>query len=100
MIDTIIKTIIFFVGWIIFTVLLAFPITSYLSCGIMRPFKEVWIDEQKHNLRVLRRIFINDLTKCPACGSISVEHVPGQWYHCLKCSYLKYDKEVNDDSGT
>jgi len=96
MINTIIKILfIFGTGTALFYI--AFPICSYLSCGKMRPFKEVWIDEHKHNLRVLRRFFINDLTKCPVCGSISVEHVPGQWYHCLKCTYLKYDKEIKND---
>lgn len=98
MIDDIIKICIIVLVTIVVGVFIAFPIGSYLSCGIMRPFKEVWIDEQKHNIRVLRRLFINDLTKCPACGSISVEHIPGQWYHCLKCTYLKYDKELPDAS--
>jgi len=91
--EDIIKALFLFGIGTAFSFLIAFPILHYLSCGILRPFKEVWVDEQKHNLRVLRRFFINDLTECPICESISVEHIPGLWDHCLKCTYLKCDPE-------
>lgn len=98
MIDIIINPLILIGITILTTEMIAMPIyITIFECGGGRSFTEVWPDYQKHNLRVLRRLFINDLTKCPRCGSISVEHVPGQWWHCLKCTYLIYDKEVKND---
>jgi hypothetical protein len=87
--NEILGVLIIFLIDILLCVLFIFPLLSYLSCGIDRPFKEVWIDTQKHNIRVIRRLFINDLTVCPRCGHISVEHIPNEYDHCLQCTYYQ-----------
>jgi len=65
------------------------PLANFFGCNGGGSFKKVWIDTQKHNIRVIRRLFINDLTVCPRCGHISVEHIPNEYDHCLQCTYYQ-----------
>ena len=98
MIETIIKVSIMVGAAVGIFVLIGKPFIFYISCIGDRSFKEVWVDVQKHNIRLIRRLVINDLTKCPTCGSIAVEYVQGKWYHCLKCTYIVYDKEFTNET--
>jgi hypothetical protein len=65
------------------------PLLHFFSCGGGDTLKEVWINTQKHKLRVIRRVLLNDYLTCPRCGHKSLvceEGLPIS-YLCHSCRY-------------